>query len=62
MLDTGICHGMTVAEVQKEMPDEYAKFLAEPFTYRMPGGESFQDCVKSLDPLIVDIERQRYVN
>jgi 6-phosphofructo-2-kinase/fructose-2,6-biphosphatase 2 len=34
MLDTGICHGMSVAQIQREMPDEYAKFLKEPFTYR----------------------------
>ena len=25
----------------------------------MPGGESFQDCVKNLEPFIVEVERQR---
>eukprot|EP00127_Corallochytrium_limacisporum_P003888 Clim_evm102s153 gene=Clim_evmTU102s153 len=58
-LDTGICHGMTVEEIRKEMPEEYAKFIADPFNYTIPGGESFKDLIHAAENLIIDIERQR---
>jgi 6-phosphofructo-2-kinase/fructose-2,6-biphosphatase 2 len=30
-LNTGICHGMTVREVQEQMPEEFEKFRSDPF-------------------------------
>lgn len=34
MLDTGVCHGMSVDQIKAEMPEEYKKFVADPFSYR----------------------------
>lgn len=57
-LDTGVCHGLTVAEIQSKMPQDWEKFHRNPFSFRIPGGESFSDLVTRLDPFIIEMERQ----
>lgn len=39
-LNIGAFQGLTVQEIQQRYPQEYAAFLAEPFTYLLPQGES----------------------
>ncbi|GMH85059.1 hypothetical protein TrVE_jg14200 [Triparma verrucosa] len=56
-LDTGICHGMTPAQIKESMPEEFQDFMANPFTYRVPNGESYSDLVKRLDPFVLHMER-----
>ena len=58
-LDTGICHGMKVEEVQKDLPQEYAAWERDPFRYRFPGGESLVDLNRRLSDLVLEVERLR---
>jgi len=58
-IDAGICDGMTYAEIEASMPDEFAARARDKFRYRYPRGESYQDVINRLDPVIIEIERQR---
>ena len=58
-IDAGVCDGMTYAQIQTTMPSEFARRRADKLTYRYPRGESYTDVIGRLDPLILEIERQR---
>lgn len=58
-IDAGICDGMTYREIQTAMPDEFAARSRDKFHYRYPRGESYQDVIQRLDPVILELERQR---
>lgn len=56
-IDAGVCDGMTYAEIADSMPDDYAARKADKFRYRYPQGESYQDVIARLDPVILELER-----
>jgi broad specificity phosphatase PhoE/predicted kinase len=58
-IDAGICDGMTYEEIMVRQPDEYAARAQDKFRYRYPRGESYADVIQRLEPLIVELERQR---
>lgn len=58
-IDAGICDGLTYHEVAEKMPEEYAARQADKLRYRYPSGESYQDCIQRLEPVIIEVERQR---
>jgi broad specificity phosphatase PhoE/predicted kinase len=58
-IDAGVCDGMTYAEIAEAMPAEYAARAADKFRYRYPRGESYQDVIQRLEPVIFEIERER---
>jgi broad specificity phosphatase PhoE/predicted kinase len=58
-LDAGICEGMTSEEIRLQMPEVYAARRADKFRYRYPRGESYEDVIQRLDPLLITLERQR---
>lgn len=58
-ISAGICDCMTYTEIQLRLPDEFEARVADKFRYRYPRGESYADLVQRLEPLIVDLERQR---
>ncbi|CAL8083901.1 unnamed protein product [Calicophoron daubneyi] len=60
-LDAGICDGMTYDEIQEKYPIEYARRDADKYHYRYPMGESYQDLVSRLEPVIMELERQSSV-
>ncbi|XP_068841972.1 6-phosphofructo-2-kinase/fructose-2,6-bisphosphatase 2 [Capricornis sumatraensis] len=57
-IDAGVCEEMTYAEIQEQYPDEFALRDEEKYLYRYPGGESYQDLVQRLEPVIMELERQ----
>ncbi|XP_026479117.1 6-phosphofructo-2-kinase/fructose-2,6-bisphosphatase 2-like isoform X1 [Ctenocephalides felis] len=57
-LDAGICEEMTYAEIQAKYPEEFASRDANKFAYRYPRGESYEDLVARLEPVIMELERQ----
>lgn len=57
-IDAGICDGMTYDQIKDQMPDVYAARRADKFRYRYPRGESYEDVIQRLDPLIIQLERQ----
>ena len=49
---------MTYEDIIKQMPDEYKRRDADKFRYRYPRGESYEDLVARLEPVIMEMERQ----
>jgi len=58
-IDAGVCDGMTYLEIKAGMPDEFAARAGDKFRYRYPRGESYYDVIQRLEPVIVELERQR---
>lgn len=58
-IDAGVCDGMTYAEIAGAMPNEYDARQADKFRYRYPRGESYQDVIQRLEPVIFELERER---
>ncbi|KAL5106036.1 6-phosphofructo-2-kinase/fructose-26-bisphosphatase 2 [Taenia crassiceps] len=57
-LSAGICEGMTYDEIQRKYPTDFARRDADKFHYRYPMGESYEDLVARLEPVIMELERQ----
>ena len=49
---------MTYEEVQEKYPDDFKARDVNKFTYRYPMGESYEDLVARLEPVIMELERQ----
>ncbi len=58
-IDAGVCDGMTYDEIAAAMPSEYEGRQADKFRYRYPRGESYQDVIQRLEPVIFELERER---
>ena len=56
-LDSGDCEGMTYDEITLKYPAEFAARDLNKLTYRYPGGESYEDLVARLEPVIMELER-----
>ncbi|OWR45391.1 6-phosphofructo-2-kinase/fructose-2,6-bisphosphatase 1 like protein [Danaus plexippus plexippus] len=57
-IDAGICEEMTYAEIQQKYPNDFNARDANKFAYRYPRGESYEDLVARLEPVIMELERQ----
>ncbi|KAK4337347.1 hypothetical protein RND71_043617 [Anisodus tanguticus] len=60
-IDAGICEEMTYEEIQQTYPEEFALRDQDKFHYRYPKGESYEDLVARLEPVIMELERQENV-
>lgn len=49
---------MTYAEIQQKYPSDFNARDANKFAYRYPRGESYEDLVARLEPVIMELERQ----
>ena len=58
-IDAGVCDGMTYAEIAEKMPNEFEARQRDKLRYRYPRGESYQDVIARLEPVIIELERQR---
>lgn len=59
-IDAGVCDGFTYAEIENRWPDDFAARKIDKLRYRYPRGESYQDVIHRLDPVIIELERQRH--
>jgi len=57
MMDTGVCHGLSLEEIKRKFPSELEKWHREKYYYRFPGGESQADKARSLESLVMELER-----
>jgi broad specificity phosphatase PhoE/predicted kinase len=60
-LDVGESEAMTYEEIQEKFPKEFALRDQDKFHYRYPKGESYEDLVHRLEPVIMELERQENV-
>uniref|UniRef100_A0A665W3Y5 6-phosphofructo-2-kinase/fructose-2,6-bisphosphatase 2 n=1 Tax=Echeneis naucrates TaxID=173247 RepID=A0A665W3Y5_ECHNA len=57
-IDAGVCEEMTYKTIEEKFPEEFAMRDQDKYHYRYPGGESYQDLVQRLEPVIMELERQ----
>ncbi|KAF8683813.1 hypothetical protein HU200_044748 [Digitaria exilis] len=58
-INAGVCDGMTYDEIKKSKPEEYESRRKDKLRYRYPRGESYLDVIQRLEPVIIELERQR---
>uniref|UniRef100_A0AAQ4PRX4 6-phosphofructo-2-kinase/fructose-2,6-biphosphatase 1 n=1 Tax=Gasterosteus aculeatus aculeatus TaxID=481459 RepID=A0AAQ4PRX4_GASAC len=57
----GVCEELTYEEIQENFPEEFALRDQDKYRYRYPKGESYEDLVHRLEPVIMELERQENV-
>uniref|UniRef100_A0A3P8ZKS3 6-phosphofructo-2-kinase domain-containing protein n=1 Tax=Esox lucius TaxID=8010 RepID=A0A3P8ZKS3_ESOLU len=60
-IDAGVCEEMMYEEIQQHYPLEFALRDQDKYRYRYPKGESYEDLVQRLEPVIMELERQENV-
>uniref|UniRef100_A0A3P9A880 6-phosphofructo-2-kinase domain-containing protein n=1 Tax=Esox lucius TaxID=8010 RepID=A0A3P9A880_ESOLU len=60
-IDAGVCEEMMYEEIQGHFPLEFALRDQDKYRYRYPKGESYEDLVQRLEPVIMELERQENV-
>lgn len=60
-IDAGVCEGLTYAEIEERYPEEFSLRDQDKYHFRYSGGESYQDLVARLEPVIMELERQENV-
>ncbi|PXF41780.1 6-phosphofructo-2-kinase/fructose-2,6-bisphosphatase 4 [Gracilariopsis chorda] len=58
-IDAGVCEGMTYKSIAEQLPDIAHERKKDKLRYRYPGGESYMDVIYRLEPVILELERQR---
>jgi len=57
-IDAGCMENLTYEEIQEKYPEEFAARDQNKLAYRYPSGESYQDLVARLEPVMMELERQ----
>lgn len=57
-IDKGEYTGKRLNEIQNDHPSWYADLKKDPLKTRFPGGESLQDLIHRLEPVVVELEQQ----
>jgi len=60
-IDAGVCEELTYEEIAERFPAEFSARDHNKLTYRYPGGESYEDLVARLEPVIMELERQENI-
>ncbi|XP_035244009.1 6-phosphofructo-2-kinase/fructose-2,6-bisphosphatase 4a isoform X2 [Anguilla anguilla] len=60
-IDAGVCEELMYEEIQENFPLEFALRDQDKYRYRYPKGESYEDLVQRLEPVIMELERQENV-
>lgn len=55
-LDTGVCDGLTYEEIAERYPVEFAARDEDKFHYRYPEGESYDDLLRRVRPVLDRLE------
>ncbi|XP_055311719.1 6-phosphofructo-2-kinase/fructose-2,6-bisphosphatase isoform X2 [Sitodiplosis mosellana] len=57
-IDAGICDEMSYDQIADKFPQDFKSRDMNKFYYRYPRGESYEDLVARLEPVIMELERQ----
>ncbi|KAI9661555.1 MAG: Fructose-2,6-bisphosphatase [Trizodia sp. TS-e1964] len=60
-LDSGVCDGLTYAEIEQLYPEDFRARDNDKYNYRYRGGESYRDMVIRLEPIIMELERSENI-
>ncbi len=58
-IDAGVFDGLTYGQIEAQRPEEFAARKGDKLRYRYPRGESYEDVIRRLDPVLTEIERHR---
>ena len=58
-IHAGICDGMSYADIERDLPDVHRARQADKLRYRYPQGESYEDVIERLEPVIFALEHRR---
>lgn len=57
-IEAGICDSMTYEQIAEEFPDEFEARASDKLRYRYPRGESYEDLIQRVEPVIIELERR----
>ncbi|OBZ67634.1 hypothetical protein A0H81_12369 [Grifola frondosa] len=58
-INPGVWDGLTPDQVRKFYPDEWERFVKDPYAYRAPRAESYHDLCVRLEPTLIELEREK---
>ncbi|KAI0078320.1 bifunctional 6-phosphofructo-2-kinase/fructose-2,6-bisphosphate 2-phosphatase [Panus rudis PR-1116 ss-1] len=58
-INPGVWDGMTPDQVKRFYPDEWERFVRDPYAYRAPRAESYHDLCVRLEPMLIELEREK---
>ncbi|KAI1957643.1 hypothetical protein LOZ12_003050 [Ophidiomyces ophidiicola] len=58
-LNPGVCEKMSERRIREEFPDEVIQHDLDPYHHRYPRAESYHDLAVRLEPIILELERER---
>jgi 6-phosphofructo-2-kinase/fructose-2,6-biphosphatase 4 len=58
-INPGVWDGLSSTEAMERYPDEWERFLADPYAHRAPRAESYHDLSVRLEPVIFELEREQ---
>ncbi|EPQ52114.1 bifunctional 6-phosphofructo-2-kinase/fructose-2,6-bisphosphate 2-phosphatase, partial [Gloeophyllum trabeum ATCC 11539] len=58
-INPGVWDGLTPDQVKKYYPDEWERFVKDPYAYRAPRAESYHDLCVRLEPILIELEREQ---
>ncbi|KAG2031409.1 6-phosphofructo-2-kinase-domain-containing protein [Suillus americanus] len=58
-INPGVWDGLTPDQAKKFYPQEWARFVKDPYTFRAPRAESYHDLSVRLEPILIELEREK---
>ncbi|KAF8753740.1 Bifunctional 6-phosphofructo-2-kinase fructose-2,6-bisphosphate 2-phosphatase [Rhizoctonia solani] len=58
-INPGVWDGLSPELARERYPDEWARFLRDPYAHRAPRAESYHDLCVRLEPIIVELEHEQ---
>ncbi|KAL5523066.1 hypothetical protein ACEPAF_1333 [Sanghuangporus sanghuang] len=58
-INPGVWDGLSPERAQALYPEEWARFLRDPYAFRAPRAESYHDLCVRLEPILIELEREQ---
>ncbi|KAH0835906.1 bifunctional 6-phosphofructo-2-kinase/fructose-2,6-bisphosphate 2-phosphatase [Lanmaoa asiatica] len=58
-INPGVWDGLTPDQAKKFYPEEWARFVKDPYAFRAPRAESYHDLSVRLEPVLIELEREK---
>ncbi|KAG2128723.1 6-phosphofructo-2-kinase-domain-containing protein [Suillus clintonianus] len=58
-INPGVWDGLTPDQARKYYPEEWARFVKDPYAFRAPRAESYHDLSVRLEPVLIELEREK---